>query len=343
MGMRFNDPRDLDPGVLPEFASAEEELRYVISLAALAPSTFNTQPWIFKINDNVITLTPDRTRQLMIIDPTGRELVISCGAALANLVVAARYLGFEGDLEKDGKHPLGSHPIARLPMHRAGPSRKRDELLFQAIPRRHSTRQPFNHRGISDLQLRRILDAMASDSVKGRVVEGAELRMKLAELAQANLQALGQQAERSEEAARWRLPRDSQRRDGLPQEALGMSTMEYLWHYLSGGEAGVNRKAARSLREKTEQSSRILVLTTATDEIHDWLEVGLAMERALLRAAAIGIQASFMGALTHSPEARHQTGRALESTRIPQLVLCLGHCDTRPATPRRPLEHLLRK
>ena len=342
MNALASDPRTLATDFRPDFASVEEGHRYLIGMAALAPSTFNTQPWLFEVREDNIALIPDRARQLQVIDPDGREMVISCGAALANLVVAGRYAGFEVDLDRNGHASLGRHPLARLRMVRTSPPRNRDEQLFHAIPRRHTIRHSFNQRGISDLQMRRLLDAMESTEASARVVDEPDMRTQLATLAQSNLIEQSLQTERSQEANRWRLPRDSRRRDGVPQAALGMSMQEYLWYYLSGGVSGVTRKAGQALHRKAAKCSRLLVITTPKDDIHHWLEAGYAMERALLRAAAIGIQASFMGALTYAPEAREKTRKVIRGRGIPQLVLCLGHSDSRPATPRRPVEHLIR-
>ena len=56
----------------------------------LAPSSHNTQPWWFRVGEDTVELFADRTRSLPVNDPFDRELTISCGAALTNLVVAAR-------------------------------------------------------------------------------------------------------------------------------------------------------------------------------------------------------------------------------------------------------------
>lgn len=63
--------------------------RFVVR-AALAPSVHNTQPWFFTSNHGVIRLYADPRRGLPEADPAGREMMISCGAALFNLSLAVR-------------------------------------------------------------------------------------------------------------------------------------------------------------------------------------------------------------------------------------------------------------
>ncbi len=55
-----------------------------------APSLHNSQPWRFRIHDGGIDVFTDRRRQLDLIDPVGRELLLSVGAAVFNSPDCAR-------------------------------------------------------------------------------------------------------------------------------------------------------------------------------------------------------------------------------------------------------------
>src|SRR6266849_1955430 len=66
---------------------------YLIATAARAPSVHNTQPWRFRAGQYVIELYADQRRKLR-VDPAGREMLISCGAALFGLRLAVRSLGY---------------------------------------------------------------------------------------------------------------------------------------------------------------------------------------------------------------------------------------------------------
>ncbi|MET0840461.1 MAG: hypothetical protein ABWY19_16895, partial [Marmoricola sp.] len=74
-------------------------LRQVVVLACRAPSVHNTQPWQWRIAGQTIELYADRTRQLPVADPEGRNLVISCGAALHHAGESARALGLDAAVE----------------------------------------------------------------------------------------------------------------------------------------------------------------------------------------------------------------------------------------------------
>src|SRR6266568_7572636 len=71
------------------------ERQILLAAATAAPSLHNTQPWRFAVDGTRISLHADPNRQLRGVDPQGRQLLISCGAALFNLRLAAGYLGRE--------------------------------------------------------------------------------------------------------------------------------------------------------------------------------------------------------------------------------------------------------
>jgi nitroreductase len=58
-----------------------DQVDYLIATAARAPSVHNTQPWRFKVSRYKIELYADLRRKLR-VDPLGREMLISCGAAV---------------------------------------------------------------------------------------------------------------------------------------------------------------------------------------------------------------------------------------------------------------------
>ena len=74
-----------------------ERAGYLVEVAARAPSVHNTQPWRFAVAGQAIELYADTSRQLL-EDPAGREMIISCGAALFGLRLAVRSLGYRPEV-----------------------------------------------------------------------------------------------------------------------------------------------------------------------------------------------------------------------------------------------------
>jgi nitroreductase len=70
-----------------------DQADYLVATAARAPSVHNTQPWRFRVGHDAVELYADQRRKLR-ADPVGREMIISCGAAVFGLRLAVRSLGY---------------------------------------------------------------------------------------------------------------------------------------------------------------------------------------------------------------------------------------------------------
>ena len=94
------DPWRVDESDFPRYGQAAEKLRFLLRYAVLAPSGHNTQPWRFVIEGESVLLYADRERRLPVADPDDRELTMSCGAALAQLLVAIHHFGLTAEVEE---------------------------------------------------------------------------------------------------------------------------------------------------------------------------------------------------------------------------------------------------
>ena len=67
----------------------------LVTAATQAPSGHNSQPWLFEIGTNEITILPNFSRELPAVDPSHREFFMSLGCALENLCIKASSLGYQ--------------------------------------------------------------------------------------------------------------------------------------------------------------------------------------------------------------------------------------------------------
>src|SRR6516162_6116634 len=128
----------------PEPLAPMEIARYVVTAAAWAPSVHNTQPWQFTADGQLISLHADAGRQLRVADPDGREMMISCGAALFTARLALRSLGYipQASVLPDPGQPL---LIARVSWGGRAECTELEHALFGQV------RQRRTHRGGFDL------------------------------------------------------------------------------------------------------------------------------------------------------------------------------------------------
>jgi len=133
----------------PTKGDTEERVRFLLGYAILARSGHNTQPWLFRIRDQAVEVLADRTRALPVVDPDDRALVISCGAALATLRIAARHFGFRADVDVL-PDPRDEDLVARVSLEPGDSPSGDEETLFRAIRERHSNRQAFEVREVGN-------------------------------------------------------------------------------------------------------------------------------------------------------------------------------------------------
>ena len=121
----------------------------LVRAAILAASPHNTQPWLFKITDSSIELHIDIQRNVGALDPFLREEHIGMGCALENLMLAAPANGYAAAAELvSGKlGPIPDEPkpqlLARVNL---APGKREENELYNAIPRRHTNRGPYDPR-----------------------------------------------------------------------------------------------------------------------------------------------------------------------------------------------------
>jgi nitroreductase len=323
---------------------APEDLVRLVASAARAPSLHNSQPWRFRLRENSIELHSDPERIIQEVDPDGREMLISCGAALYGLRLGLRRLGFMpvADLVPDPAEP--GLLACVTPGGRARPSR--DELdLISALPHRHTHRGPFGPGRVPE----RLLAALVQDAA----AEDAELVL-LSALEAHELARLTATASRQQEASpqiraeerSWARPPDSAARDGIPARALRQPGPTPPERPQRQEGPAHERLAQRDFGAPAGPADGALpsataVLMTTGDTPADWLRAGQALHRLLLRAATRWVFASLHSQALESPRLRAGIRDALSLRGEPQMLLQFGRANTAAATPRRPVTDVI--
>jgi nitroreductase len=111
----------------------------LVRAAVLAANAHNAQPWLFAVTPDRIDLFADPTRTLGAMDPLLREMHISLGCALENLVLAGPPNGLAPTVTL---LPAPADPghIARVDL---APTSAPASPLFAAIPNRHTDRAAY--------------------------------------------------------------------------------------------------------------------------------------------------------------------------------------------------------
>src|SRR5262245_52319893 len=119
----------------PYMPEEEKVGQLLIDAAVWAPSVHNTQPWWFGVHGSIVTLHADTDRRLDVADRNGREMLISCGAALYTLRLAVRHLG-RGPLVRIRSDPERPGLIADVEVGPPQPLTDEERRMYEQIKRR---------------------------------------------------------------------------------------------------------------------------------------------------------------------------------------------------------------
>jgi hypothetical protein len=321
-----------------------------------APSVHNIQPWYFRIvaddridicarfGDGADTeVATNGNGRLRVSPDLRRELIISCGAALYNLRLAIRVTGHDLAV---WLLPRDCGPLVLASVEIVTDRTKRptvtEQELYDAIPRRHTNRWPYdNHHPVPIPILVAMQHAADKEEGRLRVLGRRQVRTWLRVAHDADREqrdSLGRQRD----LAQWTNGGDS----GVPAAAFGppgtFGEDHHLWWHLgrrrgyapirdfrpctNPGTEGTDAAAGpggqddrrKAKTPRFERRPQLMVLSTDSDRPLDWLRAGQALQRTLLTATRYGVSASFLTQPLELHDTRSRPGGPRESLEGPE-------------------------
>jgi hypothetical protein len=323
---------------------AEFDLAVIIECASLAPSVHNTQPWTLEPHASVLDVLADDERQLDFLDPTSRQLHISCGAAVEFGYLAARASGrrCQVDLRPDPQRP---ELLARLDVGEEQPASKLEVELAGAIARRYTDRGPYSDRPVPPELLIDVQTRCAELGVWVRLLDHPGERAVVATVLGEAEAAEASDPRYAQELSRW--TSEQPQEDGVP---LAATAPNWPADRVSdvplrdfSGHAAHPHPGGDDVPPRVERDTLVL-LGTAVDDAPSWLLAGRALGWLLLRVAVDGVSAQPLGPAIDLPGSRATLRRELGLVGHPQFLLRIGfgtgqphtrrtHADTSPPLP----------
>ena len=331
----------IDVQQYPSQGSFREQMCFLLRYAILAPSSHNSQPWRFKLDEDGLWLLADRTRSLGASDPYDRELVISCGAALMNLRVAFAYFGnpveintFPYKIEPDVFAHMQPNPGAQQAPALAP--------LLREITRRSTNRRRYQDEKLPGSLCAQLVAAAREEGVTLSLIESDTARHEVAELiAEGDAVQFADSGFRRELAV-WL--RGSRAYDGMPAYAPDSSALLDATVPIKGlaiRTFDMGEHVAAAHEALVQGSPTLAALSTDLDDVHAWLAAGQALQRILLIAQAAGFDASFLNQPIEVDTLRARLRQIADGAAFPQILLRIGRADRQTHTPRRPVEDVL--
>lgn len=342
MQLLYSNSQSSDATAFPASGKVEDQLRFLLGYASLAPSGHNTQPWQFRIGETCADILADRTRCLPVVDPHDRELTISCGAAIGFFEIAARYFNLNTNvmLSPDIGEP---DLLARIQITDGPPPLSDEVALFKAIPDRHTNRTTFS------------MESLPADIIntcrtlcERYAVEFDTYATKTDREAIAKLVAEGDRLQFDDprfrrELAAWIHSARLGSHDGMSGSGFGfpdalspLGSLVIRTFDLGDGIAAADER-------KIMSGSPVLALFgSASDDVVEWLNTGRALAHVLLFLTSRGLSASYLNQPIETEGLRPKLKTAAAIGALPQILIRIGFAKAKSTqSVRRELKELV--
>lgn len=316
----------------PDGSPAVDQLLFLLGYAILAPSSHNTQPWKFRVSDDAIDIFADHARWLKVADSTRRELHISVGCALENLLIAAEHFGFEHKLDFFPR--ADDHELCATVSFISGrkPSGYRPPELFGAITRRGTFHGKFENRAIQPQTLSAMENLCVESGLRVLFTDDLDIKRKVDELVVRGDALQFADPEYRKELGYW-----------LGQGVFGQSWLMAKIAQLAVTHVNMGKKIASKDSDLLMSAPILAAITSTQDDQISQIKAGMVFERIALLATTEGIAVHPMSQILELPELRSEVASLTPTPEaFVQHTFRMGHAEPgEEKSPRRPLREVL--
>lgn len=327
-------------------AGLDPALGHILHYASLAPSGHNSQPWYVRVaDDQEMIIGVDPERRLPAVDPNNREAMLSLGAFVENLSLAAGDMGYEAQTEVKAQSPL-EQEILEVTLRRAKPV---------PYPRERVTLRMTAKHGYRSVDLKKDdVDALA-EPLDGHLFyfpRGSEHARCIEEGTVEAFRVQTGRDEAQQELVKWlRLSHEAEEehRDGLT--TAGMEIRGLKGWYVRNLTRPKDFMKESMRKRSVEQTARLVgqgggwfVITSTGDSVADLIDAGRGFERMALMARERGVAVHPMTQILEEEVGRKGIASNHDAGTLPQFILRVGYLDKYPdpVSPRRPVSWFLR-
>jgi len=325
------EPWQISEDDFPAGGTRGEQLRFLLQYAILAPSSHNSQPWRFSVSDSHIDVFMDTDRWLTVADADRRELRLSIGCALENLLIAAEHFGLKHDtayFPESGAEDLAA--TVRFDSD-GSPSAARPPVLFEMIAARRTSHMQHDDRSISESVQKRLRECCVEEGIYLYLTSAVATKRRIDELiVRADLIQFADPAFRRE-LAYW-----------IGEGVFGTSRL--MSRLLKLAVARINIGRSQSQRDSAlVMSSPVFgIFGSSGDDRATQIKMGQVFERMCLLAASLNLWTQPMSQIVELPELRDEVAQIIpERNIVPEHPFRLGYAAPPVPTPRRPLEQVI--
>ncbi len=334
----MKSPWDIKKEDFPKNGSLKDKIKFVLGYAILAPSTHNSQPWLFKIKEDSCEIYYDPKLKIPQGDPLSRDLYISLGCLMENLVIASNYFGIFREI----KVVLNDNFVAEIYFKEQGEQNQDLAYLVDIIPQRVNARGIFEDKPLQDDIQAEMMSLKKDGRIRTDFITSKEKIEKIAAITAEGLKLAYKNPSFRKEMSGWMQNSLSAKKSGMPGYSL---KMPFLLSFIIPTLVkffDISPILAR-LNYKSLASAPFICIFSAEESIPSvWFETGRMAQRFMLQLNSKGIKTSIFVA---SIEMGNLYEKVQEVGRInlrPQFLFCAGYMKgTQEHSPRHALEDKL--
>jgi nitroreductase len=326
------DPWAVSADEFPDAGPPEAQFEFLLRYAILAPSSHNSQPWCFSVDDGGVDVLADEDRWLSVADPDRRELYISVGCALENLLVAAEEFGFDHEeVYVPDDAPADATRVARVVLSPGGSRSPQRGGLFEALTERSTNHGPYRG-SVSDERLAEFEAAVTDPDLWVRFVTDEPRKKTIGELVTRADRRQFEDPDYRRELGEW-----------IGNGALATSWLKAKLGQLAVTHLDIGDRQAAKDSVLVESAPVVVALGSDTDGRGARVRVGQTFERLALLATTEGLAVHPMSQVLEVSDLRAELTETLGVEEgFVQHLFRLGYADPEgDRSSRRPLSAVL--
>jgi hypothetical protein len=312
---------------------------FMAEQAVKAPSGHNTQPWLFKINSDNIEIHPNFEKSLPVVDPDNRELFISLGCAAENLCIAASQKGYEP------KVSIAASGVITVDLVKNAAVKA--DVLFAQIAKRQTNRSEYDGKRISPDTLNILKETpkeaganirfYANGTAEFAAITDFVVRGNTAQMNDTNF------VRELKSWMRFNKKHSGKTNDGLSYAVFGAPNlpMFIVKPIMSGHLNGKTQNESDTKRMRS--ASHFALLTTQSNSVEEWINLGRTLERFLLKSTELGIAHSYFNQPNEVKGLSVEMADVSGVSDYPAILLRVGYGATQPYSKRKAVKEVMIK
>ncbi|RHJ90627.1 Acg family FMN-binding oxidoreductase [Parabacteroides bouchesdurhonensis] len=316
-----------------------DDLIFMVEQAVKAPSGHNTQPWLFRVEENRIDILPNPEKELKVVDADRRELFVSLGCAAENLCIAASVKGYKADVSmpEDGSFVSVQFTSSSLVIKNP---------LYEQISQRQTNRNVYNGTVIKENIIYSLRNMQKEENVGVYFLLNGEGKYNVVAdyIMKGNKIQLRDKAFKDELSSwiRYNKSHAEESGDGLSYAVFGAPNLPRCISEMIMKACLNPFVQNRGDKKKIQSSSHFVLFTTRHNSIKEWIGLGRTLERFLLELTASGIAYAFLNQPCEIKALSEQMKYSLLiDTEYPTILIRIGYGKKMPFSLRKRIDEVL--